>query len=512
MAQKQIAARLLGDDYQARFFWYQATQLLFSDPVVALVKLEDGDAPYVDDVTVTYREPGRRDEARDCAADFFQVKFHVDQAQAYSAEGLVDPALIGSETKSLLQRFFTTFTDLRAHHQWFTLGLVSNWAWAGDDVLAKSIRHSGALPDAFFSAGARSQLGKVRERWRAHVEADDKTFREFAARLRLKLNYFGHGDFNAALNDRLHRAGLVHIDPTQDASQYDELARKFIVNGTTEFDAAGLRAVCEREGLLREEPPTRSVRRIGFRTFIPFAEVIESETNAFVCGADLFDGRHPKSEYTWSAIHERFANFVSAQRAHLALEHEVLLDCHASAALAAGYLITTRATAWPIGPRPGLLRQQPSGQNAPTGVDAWSVESRQLGQGPGLAIAVSVTHRTCDDVLEYVRQHGEQVGTLLEFVPSGGLGPRSVRDADHALLLIEALIARVRQERTQSAGKHLFIAAPNFFTFFLGQRLRALGEIVVYEYDFDGPEPREYHAAFRLPLNQVEAPEVRDGT
>ena len=51
-----------------------------------------------------------------------------------------------------------------------------------------------------------------------------------------------------------------------------------------------------------------------------------------------------------------------------------------------------------------------------------------------------------------------------------------------------------------------------FFTFFLGQRLRALGEIVVYEFDFDGPEPREYQAALRLPFSQVEAPEVRDGT
>ncbi|MCA9630366.1 MAG: hypothetical protein KC766_22000, partial [Myxococcales bacterium] len=141
MAQKQIAARLLGDDYQARFFWYQASQLLFADTVVTRVKLEDGDAPYVDDVTVTYRAPGRRDEARDCAADFFQVKFHVDQTQAYSADGLADPALIGSAAKSLLQRFFHAFTGLRDTHPWFSLGLVSNWAWAGDDDLAKAIRH-----------------------------------------------------------------------------------------------------------------------------------------------------------------------------------------------------------------------------------------------------------------------------------------------------------------------------------------------------------------------------------
>jgi SMODS-associated and fused to various effectors sensor domain len=39
---------------------------------------------------------------------------------------------------------------------------------------------------------------------------------------------------------------------------------------------------------------------------------------------------------------------------------------------------------------------------------------------------------------------------------------------------------------------HLFIAAPNAFTFFLGQRQTALGSVRLYEFDFDGGDARRY--------------------
>src|SRR5690606_3333459 len=138
-------------------------------------------------------------------------------------------------------------------------------------------------------------------------------------------------------------------------------------------------------------------------------------------------------------LHERFSQFIDGQREQLAQNHEVLLDCHASAALAAGYLMTTRAAAWPVGPRPGLVGQKPTGHPAPANGDVWTIEPRDLGEGSDLAIAVSVTHQTGDDVFTYLQGHDEGVGKLLEFTPGGGPGRNSVRDADHALSLVEAL-------------------------------------------------------------------------
>ncbi|MCX6064971.1 MAG: hypothetical protein NT121_04355 [Chloroflexi bacterium] len=85
MAQKQIAARISGDDYQSRFFWYQATQLLFENSNVERIILEHDDACHIDDVVVYYRSPGRRDGALYSEIDYYQVKYHVDQ-RAYSGE------------------------------------------------------------------------------------------------------------------------------------------------------------------------------------------------------------------------------------------------------------------------------------------------------------------------------------------------------------------------------------------------------------------------------------------
>src|SRR5262249_33825271 len=158
------------------------------------------------------------------------------------------------------------------------------------------------------------------------------------------------------------------------------------------------------EGLLVDEPRSRGVRRLGFRTVMPFAEVIDVETDAFVCGSELFDGRHPRNETAWTSLYERFAGFVASQQSYLSAEHEVLLDCHTSGALAAGYLFTTRAAVCPLGPRPQLEPQKPSSTAQYEAESVWEAELHDLGQGPDLAIAVSVTHRTCHDVLEYVRK------------------------------------------------------------------------------------------------------------
>lgn len=512
MAQKQIAARIQGDDFQARYFWYQAALLLIPGAGVAEVKLENAEAPHVDDVTVHFEPPGRRDQGVNSLVDYYQVKFHVDQGNAYCADGLMDPSVIGSKTKSLLQRFYATYMELRDTYSFFTLGLVSNWTWNGDDRVATSIRHSGALPDNFCTSGKRSALGKVRERWQAHVEAEDDAFVDFAARLRLKLNYFGYGDLNQALNDRLRLAGLVPIDLSRSGSPYDELARKFIVDGETEFDAGSLRSACEREGLVAQAEPEQRPRRIGYRTFVPFAELLESETDAFVCGADLFDGRHPRHHSTWAELYQRFAAFTDQQRPGLATSHHVLLDCHASAALAAGYLLTTRASVAPVGPRPALCPQVASTTGSPPDEALWRQSVVSVGDGEEVAVAVSVTHCTGADVTAFVAQAGLPISTLIELEPAGGHGLRSVESADHAVALVDDLVRLIRGAAGTAPVKHLFIAAPNFLTFFLGQRLRALGQVKTYEFDFDGPEPRQYRLALELPMPPNEAHEVRDDT
>jgi hypothetical protein len=45
---------------------------------------------------------------------------------------------------------------------------------------------------------------------------------------------------------------------------------------------------------------------------------------------------------------------------------------------------------------------------------------------------------------------------------------------------------------------HLFVAAPNGFTFFLGQLARPLGALRLYEYDFGAGMPGAYAPSIDL--------------
>jgi hypothetical protein len=70
----------------------------------------------------------------------------------------------------------------------------------------------------------------------------------------------------------------------------------------------------------------------------------------------------------------------------------------------------------------------------------------------------------------------------------------------HAFRLAETLAAQINAERGSSTEAiHLFISAPNAFTFFLGQRRPMLGKVVLYEFDFEGASDRSYAAALALP-------------
>lgn len=503
MAQRQIAARISGDDYQARFFWYQAAQLLYADSRIEKVIIEHDEACHIDDIAVYFKAPGRRDSAHDSAADFFQVKYHVDQKRSYSAKMMLDPTIIGSTAKSLLQRFFEAYLALKGSIPWFTLNLVSNWIWESNDNLAKSIRDSGALPDEFFCASNKSQLGKIRDAWTDHLGTDTATFSEFGRRLRLKLNYFGNNDLNSALSDRLFRAGLVPIDSGCLVCPYDDLARKLIVSGSTSFDTASLLSLCNRENLIQNPAAPRSVRTIGVRSFLPFAESMENETDAFVCVSENFDGRHARSDNSWGIASLSIKKFIDSQRGLINKDHKVLLDCHPSLALLTGYMITSRAPAYPAGQRPKQDIQKPSAHIGTSSKDLWIQKATSvLADSSNLAVIISVTHQIAPDVHSFIREQKFDSVSILELTPATGIGPSSVKDADHALGLATSLIQIIRDYKINGKRTQIFMSAPNFLTFFIGQQMRAIGDVDLYEYDFDGPEPRAYRPSISFPIHQ----------
>ena len=101
---------------------------------------------------------------------------------------------------------------------------------------------------------------------------------------------------------------------------------------------------------------------------------------------------------------------------------------------------------------------------------------------PDLVVALGLIHDRSTDVRRYCEAKLPNVGRLLILKPSTGSGTHSVACGRHAFELADAATSAVRAARPDGTGvTHLFVAAPNAFTFFLGQHQTVLGPLCLYQ-------------------------------
>lgn len=519
MALSQVGARTEGDVYQGLFFWRQAADLLRPQSLVERVVLEHDKAAGVDDVAVFYRQPGVNAGGWTVTADYFQLKYHVDNRDSYSSDALIDPAFIKAKS-SLLQRFHSAYSNLASEHDHFRLHLASNWRWKDDDKLARLLReYDGELPRKFFDDGPRGDLGKVREKWRAHLELDDEAFRAFAKTLRFQLDHFGRRDFKAYVYATLESAGLQTPSADRAACPYESLVQQFLMNGPNSFDEESFRDLCGREGLLVAPPSeVATPRKIGVRSFVRFAERLESEVDELVCVSHNFEGRHLASGGSWRSSASSVLDFLANpdRRARLrAVPSAIALECHGSLALLAGWELS-RNSGVDIAPiqKPSLEVWKPSVDAARD--DSWATEIvEREGGHEDIAICLSVTHDVRRDVEEFLAAEGAPaVGRLVLVSPEAGPSPQSIEGPDHAYRLASQLPGVVAEARPSRAARaHVFFACPNALMFFIGQQREALGRLALYEFDFGFERDGSYQLSFALPRPtspDVEAHEVQD--
>jgi hypothetical protein len=508
MAIGQVGARTEGDVYQGLFFWRQAADLLRPGSLVERVVLEHDEADGVDDVAVFYRAPGVNAGGWQTNADYFQLKYHVDNRDAYSAEALIDPTFINAKS-SLLQRFRKAHSRLTEQNRGpFRLHLASNWRWKNDDKLASLLREfDGELPPKFYDDGPRGDLGKIREMWRAHLGLETDEFTAFARTLRLQFDHFGRRDFKNYVYATLEAAGLRTPSADRAACPYQSLTQQFLMNGPHSFDEGDFRALCQREGLMvtaAPKPPRPFA--IGVRSFMRFAERLESEVDELVCVSSNFTGRHLATSGSWPAGATQICAFLGDQgrRARLrAAESLIALECHGSFALLAGWELSRNSgvKAAPL-QKPNLDVWRPT-EHAP-GSHSWA-PPRTIDKDAGaedVAICLSVTHDVLTDVEAYLASgKGPSVRCLVLLSPDGGPSPQSIRGPDHAYqlaLALPAILASARPNR--GARAHVFFACPNALMFFIGQQRNALGRLALYEFDFGIERDGSYQPSISLPL------------
>jgi hypothetical protein len=506
-----VDARFQGDDYQARYFWLQVVRLFRPNTRVTRVGWEVDNASGFDDV-VAYYDGGQGDGDDPCvAADYFQIKFHVTYQPAFTAAALIDPGFIGGSSRSLLKRLLDLQRKAAPTGKEARFTIVAPTSIDPNDTLAKLVTcDDGALRVDRLRSGKTiaSEMGSIREMWRSHLglASDEELFTALGA-LRIRTDFPSLAGLREELNLRLPTVGMKPHSEGRLGTIYDDLPKKLFRRGENIFDRTSIESLIAREDLKLEMDPAMSprARQIGIRSFLPWAERMEDETEAILSLVPYFENRAIRNNELWNTALlpelEKWLkdNLVGSRSVDLHL------DTHASIAFATGWFVNNKSGV-SVSPmqrtRAGKVLWCPGESEPCADAELWVNNTERIRDGsPDIAVIFSITHDAHSEARRYISEEVPSVGVVIELTPCVGIGPGCIRNADHALKLAEAAVnevGRVLKTLSRSARVNVFAAAPNGFMFFLGQSAPVWGRCRLYEHDFSRSSMSPYSPSLEL--------------
>ena len=500
-----VAVRRDGDAFQARIFWRKVVCLL--DPISPVIRVgfESGPKGF-DDVWVEYT-PDRApvdQEGRPILREYIQCKWHVS-INDFGHADLADPEWINANRFSLLQRARRAQMAYAQDGTGARFKLLTNWRIGQNDPLRPLIhpRYNTLRLDRLFGTKTdESAAGAIRKLWREHLEIDDQELRLLARTLALNTDSSSLDDHREYLDLLFENRGLRRVPPSDSSFLYDDIAFQWMAQGRLEFTRNDFRDACRRESLLVQDERAHVV--FGVKSFEHAFDRLEERCTTVLDLISHFDQRVIRDQQAWaSTLYPKLMNFLlGAARNEQRLR--LILDAHITLAFATGSVLNIKSGRHVEIEQRTIGHQVWHATDMPPSPDwpSWqfAVEHFDV-QGDEIAVAVSLTHEIAPAVRTYLAQALPGAGTLLIARPSSGAGARSVACGCHAFELAEALEQRINTERTGNMSLvHLFIAAPNGFTFFLGQRQPSLRRTRLYEFDFEGTSGGGYQPSLSLPV------------
>lgn len=502
-----VTARRDGDTFQARLFWNSAARLLDENGPIVKVGFEIGPKSF-DDIWVEY-DKGRGPSDHNgvpIRREYFQCKWH-STPDSYGYLQLINPEFINAKTYSFLERAREAQTEFAPEGSGIRFKLLTNWRIEKNDPLREMVSNrSGAIriDRLYGSKTDNSKAGSVRKTWREHLGINE-------GELQILANTLAFGEVPDSLEDMRERLdmtframGLRRVPANENAFFYDDLIYQWMGQKRLEFDRKSFREACEQEGLFVTSVPEPKV--YGVKSFQHAFDHLENRCEDVLDFVPVFDERYIRNAEDWSGkLYPELKKFLFGA----ASKHDRLrlaLDAHTSLAFAAGSILNIKSGKAIELEQRVLAKAVWAADDLPCD-PAWpnldfSVIEIDPSR-PEIAIAVGVTHDIASDVLAFAMQSLPTVGKILNCLPSTGPSARFVICGSHAFELAEALTKKVIEFREGGGPRlsHLFIAAPNTFTFFAGQRQVALGPTRLYEFDFESGWDGSYSPSLTLPIS-----------
>ena len=492
-----VVANWDGHNYQARVFWVRATELRRKDRVYVVEVSYETDGPKgFDDVVVKYQPAKKGSRSFEIQAEHYQIKFHVNAGGRFGYADLIEPEFIGATKVSILQRLRDA---VRNSPPGSTFWLVTIDLISENDPLRElfSGRDSSLDVDKLrVGKTVNSKMGAVRDLWRTHLELDtDDELYDILERFHLKHGAKSLEEMREEVDSAFYLVNLKGGANTWEFS-LDGVIKGLKSVGKNSFTRDEFEAFVKERGWIRTDDEDRqpvTIRSFGDASMGHLSSPSDYDLSLL----DKFDARHLKPGAEWSSEIqpevEGFLKLVKQNNKRIRLA----LETHATIAFLAGSLLHNKTGVdveiLQKGRAPTTIWRTDDQTSGP----ALTVEEQSVGDGPDVALVVSLARNALPDVKDHILRHPDRFGRIMHFSPVDGHGQASVKGGGHAVALADQIADIVSDFRLRSPAKvHVFVAGPNAFSFFLGQHCEALGKVVLYEFDFGGT--REYHPSFEI--------------
>lgn len=498
-----VTARWHGDNYQARIFWQNAFNLLDPTSCVVEVTFEANGPKAFDDVVVKYDPPVPRSGPERIAADYHQIKWHVETAGRFGYKDFVEPQFIGAQKVSLLERLKQARMSASGP-ACFTF--LTTYRITDGDPLAELVsgNDKGLLVERLFDGTTdASRMGKIRKLWREHLQlSNDDGLKAVVSGLRIFEGHRSLEELRSEINLKAKLAGVLTCTAADSDFRYDELARQLKARKLSALNREALLQICREEGLLVPEASApQPFLPIAIRSFLgPAADIVGATPDNTLLLTDHFRQRYLHDDQNWQRdirpLVETFLRGAVPKSPKLRL----ILDAHASVAFLAGAVLDLKSGLDIELVQKGRAGTQTWHANDGTGSKgpAFEVSEEIVGSGRDVAVAISVAQSTAAHTCTYVGNNLPLVGKLVSFNMPSGPGQQIVAGGAHAARLAEQVSNHVRQMKAHDldAVVHIFAACPNALLFFLGQTHQGIAPCLVYEFDFDRKGSKTYQPSF----------------
>lgn len=504
-----VITRRDGDVFQARMFWLHAARLLDEEGSVIRVGFESGLKGF-DDIWVEY-DPNRAPQ------DHFGNSLHIERIQCkwhatpgtFTHEDLTRPEYINATSTSLLQRALEAFRVDTANGQISRLSLVTNHTANCDDPLYRHIRMKSFnldLDGLFAGKTERSATGRLRKVWRDHLCIDDDELKLLCARLSFNLARESLDMLRDLLDDACRMNGLARPERNASTIPYDSNIFEWVGQRRMVFDRKLFREKCEQEGLLAT--PKKSVALYGVKSFEHALDRLENRCVRVLNLVPEFNDRMIREETAWrDTLVPKLKEFLAVVPV-LDGRMRLAIEVHATLAFAAGAVLNTKS-----GRLVEMEQRSPAAKIwapddesvSPEELRTWEFRELELDpKGSGVAYAISITRDTMAAVQHYINANQLAFRKLVIAAPKGGPSATAVSSGAHANWLAEQLATCIKRDRDTNSQAlkercHLFISAPNAFTFYFGRQAAIMMPLTLYEFDFENQVDGTYRPSLSYP-------------